>query len=1030
MRKIKFLLAAALSLVAWTGTMATVTQPTLTTDPSNPTFYTIKNFRTGKYATYTGASSQLSQEVNLTKAGLWFFEENGSGVSIIPAKDPSVKLAGHSSATETGAVWYLVENPHRAGYFCVTLSNNASSNCWDDQGNQTKIGYWQPSANDNQGTSWIIEPYDVKNPIEVTYELYDGETKVSSATVVQGANSEPAVPTSLKEGMVYGGFFHEKFYLYDYAFSGTIGDTDCTITITRTEKAGVVKALTDLSNNKAYNIGCDRGAMIAYKGKMVNTALSDAEANAQPYGKFALLKYEDNYYIFSVDEKKFVKNDASVALDLTAAGFSTADAIVMELKTAPYFLWHFNADGKYLNTNGNAPLGYVINSYSTPDKGNLYYMVEAGDFDPTDALAELDAYFHPSYFVTYVVKDEAGNTLYTSEPQPAKNGAKITALPADFQRPFYSYNDVDVTISQQETTVEFTATWAGPFEISTDFATAHWYDMAMRGTWYVTSAVKDGDGAYKTQNANTMGLVEDSYQWAFVGNGYDGFKIINKAEGDGKSFGYTNDAKASGGIPTIMADGEGNHTWVAVPNTNTSVPANSFCLGIFGTNLYLNQYNGAGGSLKFWDSTNNLSDPGSAFTVFDVPSNFASFVVDEIAPYFETTAKYFVLSDAAKAEIGYDESYKTECPFDTYKAMKQALDAIDMTDLSNFVLPETGYYILKNRNYGTYMGIDPSDANMYGNYASAKAAKNIVKLTKTGNATYTLGLMGMYAPATVAQSGQVTAATEAGTYTVSIPALGYAAFKADAEAQYSALHRDAAGKIVGWEAAANASQWEVIDAESIELEIGETGYATAYLPFPATPAGVYSPEIPKTSDLKVYTASLGNLYLSLNELEGTIPEATPVILKATPDTYVFNIGEGEEVVPEGALKLNETEVDASNALVKGYAATLEENVLKGTFAPIDAAGKYVLAQPTGEEIGFYLAETGKIAAGKAYLELDSSVDVKALYFDFGGEATGMSEELRMKNEESKGEEIYNLAGQRLNKAQKGINIVNGKKILF
>ena len=169
----------------------------------------------------------------------------------------------------------------------------------------------------------------------------------------------------------------------------------------------------------------------------------------------------------------------------------------------------------------------------------------------------------------------------------------------------------------------------------------------------------------------------------------------------------------------------------------------------------------------------------------------------------------------------------------------------------------------------------------------------------------------------------------------------------------------------------------------------------------------------------------------MNELEGTIPEATPVILKATPDTYVFNIGEGEEVVPEGALKLNETEVDASNALVKGYAAAQEENVLKGTFEPIDAAGLYVLAKPTAEDpIGFYLAETGKIAAGKAYLELDSSVDVKALYFDFGGEATGMSEELRMKNEESKGEEIYNLAGQRLNKAQKGINIVNGKKILF
>ena len=34
----------------------------------------------------------------------------------------------------------------------------------------------------------------------------------------------------------------------------------------------------------------------------------------------------------------------------------------------------------------------------------------------------------------------------------------------------------------------------------------------------------------------------------------------------------------------------------------------------------------------------------------------------------------------------------------------------------------------------------------------------------------------------------------------------------------------------------------------------------------------------------------------------------------------------------------------------------------------------------------------------------------------------------MRNEESEAA-IYNLAGQRLNKIQKGINIVNGKKIL-
>ena len=1280
MRKVKLLLAAALSLMAWTGTMAQ-TQHNAENYEAAKTAITEGTYRikttvsgTDYYVTTSGTLTS-----NLAGAGYFDISQTsggnfGTGFRINGASGRFTNPPLSNSLANLKPGNFATSSNDRADWERQILYKNGdgkyairSCNCADGTS----------SWNDAARTHWttylvgdVVTPcysytaeyiWDFEGPltaVNVTYKLVeaDGSTEVSTTTVKQEANSAVISPLP-GTGINYNGFFHEKFY-YDYTVSGTIGDTDCTITITRTEKAGVVKALTDLSNNKAYNIGCDRGAMIAYDGKMVNTALNDATVNAQPYGKFALLNYEGNYYIFSIDENKFVKNDASVALDLTTVGFSTADAMVMTPQTAPYFLWHFNATDKYLNTNGNTPLGYVINSYSTPDPGNLYYMIAVDDFDPTAALAELEAYFHPSYFVTYVVKDELGNTIFTSEPQPTKLGAKITTLLDEFKRPYYTYNDVDVTISQEQTTVEFTATWNGPFKLSADFANAQWQNMAMRGTWYVTSAIKDGDGAYKTQNANTMGLVEDSYQWAFLGNGYDGFKVINKAEGDGKSFGYGDVASLnSGSIPTIMDDSEGNHLWKIVASTNTTVPANSFCLGVPGTDLYINQYGGAGGSLKFWNTTGNIGDAGSAFTIFDVPSNFASYLVDEgIAAEYDAAyaaTGYFALTDAAKATLGWDPAYKTDCPFETYKSLKENLAAAK-ADLSNFVLPETGFYTLKNKNYGTYLGIDPSDANMYGNYAAANLPKHIVKLTKNADNTYTIGLMGKFAPATVAQSAQVTATAEAGTYTVVIPAIGYAAFQADTENNMSVLHCAGGGSIVGWETAAAASQWQVADAESIQLTIGETGYATAYLPFPATPAGVYTPEIPKAlgtwtfddptdltagtgtatlqatthaknnvtatdpatagitvvegpeadngavnipvgssllmaanngaanigtysimydvcvedgstyvpllqnsltdgkdgslfinqnkvglgggigyhgsiennkwyrivftvntteaalyvdgnqlttyavsttntnapylkhwilttgalffadedgeekaiktaelrfwdvaltagqvemlggvghvpspkaSDLKVYTASLetnerGNFFLGMNELEGTIPEATPVILKATPDTYVFNIGEGEEVVPEGALKLNETEVDASNALVKGYAAAQEENVLKGTFEPINAVGLYVLAKPASEPIGFYLAETGTIAAGKAYLELAPSVDVKALYFDFGGEATGMSEELRMKNEESKTEEIYNLAGQRLNKAQKGINIVNGKKILF
>ncbi|MBR5395879.1 MAG: hypothetical protein IK144_12485 [Bacteroidaceae bacterium] len=109
----------------------------------------------------------------------------------------------------------------------------------------------------------------------------------------------------------------------------------------------------------------------------------------------------------------------------------------------------------------------------------------------------------------------------------------------------------------------------------------------------------------------------------------------------------------------------------------------------------------------------------------------------------------------------------------------------------------------------------------------------------------------------------------------------------------------------------------------------------------------------------------------------------------------------------------------------GAAENIEGNVLKGAAEDIEAAGKYVLAQ-VEDKVGFFKATTGTIQAGKAYLE--SAAGVKGFIFaedEAIGEATGIANvEKTVENGA-----IYNLAGQRINKMQKGINIINGKKIL-
>jgi len=217
--------------------------------------------------------------------------------------------------------------------------------------------------------------------------------------------------------------------------------------------------------------------------------------------------------------------------------------------------------------------------------------------------------------------------------------------------------------------------------------------------------------------------------------------------------------------------------------------------------------------------------------------------------------------------------------------------------------------------------------------------------------------------------------------------------------------------------------YPILDAShNVVAEITDAGYATLYIPDAdiAVPAGVtaYTAEIAVgEKEGKQYQ------YLALAELAGTIPAGNAVILKGTAGIYEFAASAGE-TVPDGAFKIHEDVVDGSNALVKAWAAPIAGNVLKGAAEDIEAAGKYVLAKVDGK-VCFYLATSGTIKAGKAYLDIAS--DVKAFYFGFD-EATGI-EMVNGQWSTANGQSIYNLAGQRLQKMQRGINITAGKKIL-
>ena len=105
--------------------------------------------------------------------------------------------------------------------------------------------------------------------------------------------------------------------------------------------------------------------------------------------------------------------------------------------------------------------------------------------------------------------------------------------------------------------------------------------------------------------------------------------------------------------------------------------------------------------------------------------------------------------------------------------------------------------------------------------------------------------------------------------------------------------------------------------------------------------------------------------------------------------------------------------------------------LRGTYSPI-AAGQWTKSNTDdiiyGVTTDGHIMKAGATASIKgfrAYFDVPTASEVKALSFD-GEDATAIQ---TIDGQHATDDAIYNVAGQRIQKMQKGINIINGKKVL-
>ena len=182
---------------------------------------------------------------------------------------------------------------------------------------------------------------------------------------------------------------------------------------------------------------------------------------------------------------------------------------------------------------------------------------------------------------------------------------------------------------------------------------------------------------------------------------------------------------------------------------------------------------------------------------------------------------------------------------------------------------------------------------------------------------------------------------------------------------------------------------------TIPAKLNASGYATFCSEYPVTFSG--------TEDFSAWqiTDISSSNEITFERVTGGVKGGTGLLLKGTANADI-----------------NITSADSDNEL--------GTNLFVGTLVPTyAAANKYYGLSGAN----FVKVNAGTVPAGKALLDAECvTSSVKAFTFIFDDEATGIRTVETVSAEEAA--QIFNLAGQRISKMQKGINIVNGKKILF
>jgi hypothetical protein len=170
----------------------------------------------------------------------------------------------------------------------------------------------------------------------------------------------------------------------------------------------------------------------------------------------------------------------------------------------------------------------------------------------------------------------------------------------------------------------------------------------------------------------------------------------------------------------------------------------------------------------------------------------------------------------------------------------------------------------------------------------------------------------------------------------------------------------------------------------------------------ATVTSTKALDFSNATDITAYAAQVKENFVHLEQITNVPAGTAFVVTGAEGDHTVPFAVEALSTMPDNDLKVSDGSVQGGNTV-------------------------YVLANKTAG-VGFYkTASTVTIPENKGYLLVDDAAEARTFIGFESDETTKIN---GVADNELRESVIYNIAGQRISTPQKGINIVNGKKIMY